>query len=91
MVYGHKTAYGYYWFYEDDFNNNKIDWNYYTSKQKINYDGKYVVQKDLDGNILSTFKSIMEAHRTTNINRQSIQYCLQGKQKTAKNYIFEYI
>ncbi len=91
MVYGHKTAYGYYWFYEDDFNKNKIDWNYYVSNQKIIYDGKCVVQKDLNGNILSTFKSIMEAHRMTNINRQSIQYCLQGKQKTAKNYIFEYI
>lgn len=91
MIYGHKTAYGYYWFYEDDFNNQKIDWDYYTSKQKIKYDGKQIVQKDLNGKIVDKFISIMEAHRITKINRQSIQYCLQGKQKTAKGFIFEYI
>lgn len=92
MITGHKTAYGFYWFYEDDYINNKIDWNYYLKeKRNVNYDGKKVIQKDLNGNIISTFKSIMEAHRITTINRQSIQYCLQGKQKTAKGFIFEYI
>lgn len=69
----------------------KIDWDYYTSKQKIKYDGKQIVQKDLNGKIVAKFISIMEAHRITKINRQSIQYCLQGKQKTAKGFIFEYI
>lgn len=91
MEYGHKTAYGYYWFYEDDYINDKINWDYYLSEQKIIYDGKKVVQKDLNGNIISTFISIMDAHRKTKINRQSIQYCLQGKQKYAKGFIFEYI
>ena len=41
--------------------------------------------------IISTFISIMDAHKKTKINRQSIQYCLQGKQKYAKGFIFEYI
>lgn len=91
MEYGHKTAYGYYWFYEEDYINNKINWDYYLSEQKIIYDGKKVIQKDLNGNIISTFISIMDAHRKTKINRQSIQYCLQGKQKYAKRFIFEYI
>ena len=91
MEYGHNTAYGYYWFYEDDYINDKINWDYYLSEQKIIYDGKKVVQKDLNGNIISTFISIMDAHRKTKINRQSIQYCLQGKQKYAKGFIFEYI
>ena len=91
MEYGHKTAYGYYWFYEEDYINDKINWDYYLSEQKIIYDGKKVVQKDLNGNIISTFISIMDAHRKTKINRQSIQYCLQGKQKYAKGFIFEYI
>lgn len=88
MIYGHKTAYGYYWFYEDDFNNQKIDWNYYTSKQKIKYDGKQIIQRDLSGKIVAKFISIMEAHRATKINRQSIQYCLQGKQKNSKRIHF---
>ena len=91
MEYGHKTAYGYYWFYEEDYINDKINWDYYLSEQKIIYDGKKVVQKDLNGNIISTFISIMDAHRKIKINRQSIQYCLQGKQKYAKGFIFEYI
>ena len=91
MKYGHKTAYGYYWFYEEDYINDKINWDYYLSEQKIIYDGKKVVQKDLNGNIISTFISIMDAHKKTKINRQSIQYCLQGKQKYAKGFIFEYI
>ena len=91
MEYGHKTAYGYYWFYEEDYINDKINWDYYLSEQKIIYDGKKVVQKDLNGNIISTFISIMDAHKKTKINRQSIQYCLQGKQKYAKGFIFEYI
>ena len=91
MEYGHKTAYGQYWFYEEDYINHKINWDYYLSEQKIIYDGKKVVQKDLNGNIISTFISIMDAHRKTKINRQSIQYCLQGKQKYAKGFIFEYI
>lgn len=91
MIYGHKTAYNYYWFYEEDYKNEKIDWDYYFSERKINYDGKQIVQKDLNGNVIATFQSIMDAHRTTKIGRQSIQHCLQGKRKTTKGFIFEYI
>lgn len=91
MKYGHKTAYGYFWFYEDDYNNHNIDWDYYLSERKTEKEGKHIVQKDDYGNIISIFSSIMEAHRVTKINRQGIQYCLQGKQKKTKGFIFEYI
>ena len=51
---------------------------------------KPVVQKDLDGNIITTYFSIHEATRRTGVNRYCINACLSGKQKSSKGFICEY-
>ncbi len=56
-----------------------------TSKQK------YVVSKyDLNGNILETYESIMEAERKTGCFRHGIIMCCKLKRKISKGFLWRY-
>lgn len=57
---------------------------------KIKY-GKPISQHTLDGVLITTYPSTMEAYRITKIHRVGIKYCLQGKYKTAGGYVWKYI
>lgn len=53
---------------------------------------KPVIQKDLNGNFIKRWNSIIEAGKTLNINRANITSCCKknGTYKTAGGFIWEY-
>jgi hypothetical protein len=50
---------------------------------------KPIIQKDMDGNVLNSYKSITDAIKKTKIN--NISACLKGKYLHAGNYKWEYL
>ena len=88
---------------EDKLNNNSdnLEWcdsnynlNYGTRKQRILQTKlktfKKIKQKDLQGKTIKIWKNIMELHKETNYNKQSIHFCCSGKYKTSHGYKWEY-
>ena len=67
-----------------------------TRKYNINYGtaikrrSKPIVQFDNNGNVVGKFKSIREASRYCQIDRHSISFCVNGKQKTSKGFVWKY-
>lgn len=51
---------------------------------------KSVIQKDLQGNFISEFESILSAAKYINGNVSHIISCCKGKRKTHKRYKWEY-
>ena len=49
-----------------------------------------IVQYDLKGNFIAEYPSVQEASRQTRLNRNSINQCLWGNCKRAKQFIFKY-
>ena len=49
-----------------------------------------IVQYDLQGNFIAEYPSVNEASRQTGLNRNSINQCLWGNCKRAKQFIFKY-
>ena len=49
-----------------------------------------VTQKDSENNIVAEFNSVSHAAKVLNIKRDLILRCCNGKQKTAKGFIFNY-
>ena len=49
-----------------------------------------IVQYDLQGNFIAEYPSVQEASRQTGLNRNSINQCLWGNCKRAKQFIFKY-
>ena len=49
-----------------------------------------IVQYDLKGNFIAEYPSVQEASRQTGLNRNSINQCLWGNCKRAKQFIFKY-
>ncbi len=47
-----------------------------------------IIQKDLDGNEIRTYKSLREAHRITGINRSTIAKYLRGERKHAGGFLW---
>lgn len=75
-----KTAGGYIWRYEED--------NYDIDPIKNRYGEKVVLQYDLHGKFLVRHKSITDAAKSVNGNKQAIfQVCL-GKIKTCYGYVW---
>lgn len=54
--------------------------------------GKRIVQMDLSGNFIASYKSIREADRITGIDRSQISKCCQGitNYNSAKGFIWKY-
>ena len=49
-----------------------------------------VDQYDLSGNLINTFKSLIEASEQTGSNIISICLCCRGKRKSANGFVFKY-
>lgn len=76
------TSGGYRWkFADSNFGNNK--------DKKINHK-RGVSQYDLQGNLINTFESMIDASRKTGVERTSIYRCCNGKSKTGSGYIWKY-
>lgn len=59
----------------------------FESKAKLR---RYILQKDLNGNLINTFKSLSSASESCGVNKAYISHCCNGIYNKAKGYIFEY-
>jgi len=59
-------------------------------KWVINNLSKSVLQYDLNGNFIQTWKSLMDIHRTLGFSYSHISQCCNGKRKTANGFIWKY-
>lgn len=79
------SAYGFIWVYKDEYDENKD----YTYKRKP-YANQYpVIQLDRDGNFITEFNSVQDAHKTTGINYCCICDCCKGVQQTAGGFVWK--
>jgi group I intron endonuclease len=65
-----------------------------STKQKISINSpkkKKVLQFELNGNFIKKWDSVIEAAKTLNISKESIQSCCNNKNKTGHGYIWRYI
>ena len=82
----YKTAGGYIWVYEEDYDNFDKE-KHMKECRHIREVNKY----DLDMNYLGTFKSVTEAAKDANGSTGNISLCCLGKLKTAYGYIWRYV
>lgn len=89
-----KTSGNYIWMYEDEYNRIKDDEQkiseivYEANNPTVNRHA--VVQYDFDMNLISEYSSILEAYKSTKVDRKAIKYVCEGKQKSSKGYIWRY-
>lgn len=86
---------------EDKSNNTLSNLEWCDSSYNINYGkrnsivsaklSKKIAQYDLNGNLINTFSSQIEAHNISGISMTSISDCVNGKQKTAGGFIWRRI
>lgn len=81
----YKTAGGYVWVYEDDFE--EFDQNIHRST--ITH-VKEVNKYDLNMNFLEEYKSVTEAAKSVGGATGNISLCCKGKRRTAYGYIWKY-
>ena len=80
----YKHAGGYVWIYKEEYDPTKI----YIYKNSVY---KEVVQIDTDGNIISTYGSIIEASNMTGIKGSAISRCCAKDGSTAGGFIWKYV
>lgn len=87
-----KTIHNFVFRYESDnvsfgkpLSNEELDWI------NRNDSNTPIVQYDLKGNYIKTFKSIVDATHETNTSKSSISGCLSEKNKVGGNYIWKYL
>lgn len=69
---------------------NNLEWC--TSQYNIDYSlAKQVLQYDLSGNYITTWKSVNEIERCLGFFHGNISACCLGKIKTAYNFIWKYL
>ena len=86
----HKTAYGFTWEYEKNYNLNKDYSKYFIRENSKNKNKVNMIEIDTR-EIIRTFDSITEASKYVKCCPSNITACCKGRQKTVKGYIFEYI
>ena len=82
----HKTAYGYVWVYEKDYD---ILMNYANRFVKKTT-SKQVYQFDIHGKLIDIYSSVVEASVITRIDKSNISQCARHIQKTAGGFIWLY-
>lgn len=80
-------------------NINNLEWVSQSDNMKHAYENglqfsskpncKCVSQYDLNNNLIATFESIGDAHIATDICKQSISMCINGKRSTAGGFIWK--
>lgn len=73
-------------------NNNVDNLEFCTSQYNVDYSvSKPVNQYSLDGRLLYTYKSTMEAERQTGVPHQNICQCCLGKRLSAGDFIWKFV
>ena len=85
LLHKSKSACGYIWLYNNEFNNFSID-DYIAYSSHM----REILQYDLNKKYLKTFKSISDASKEVNGATGNISRCCSGKYKTAYGYIWKY-
>lgn len=84
----YKTAGGYVFMYEDEYEEQKD--NLKDKIIKLNPHKRAVIQLSLNDEIICSYDTIREASKILNINRKSINNVCKGKQKIAGNFKWMY-
>lgn len=101
-LYGHKSAYGFYWMYEADYNDGKFKKSYFepkpplTEQERINKvlkrtTIKPVGQFTLDGELKQIFSCSREAAFILGLNIVSIRSCCAGHMNSYSGYLQKYV
>lgn len=80
-----KSAGGYLWVYQDEYELNPYAFSYNPKKQ-----GKSIVQLTVDNKYIAEYEGLSSASSALNIDTSSICACCKGKQKTAGGYKWMY-
>ena len=85
-------AYGYFWIYEEDFDNLKISLeDYLIQKYQINGKNKCVLQiNPLNGEVIKRYLSISDASKSTGIPYKRIHRVCSGERNKCKGFIWKY-
>lgn len=81
-----------------DQNKSNLEWcsfnynvNYGTRNKRLSLSkNKAIAQYDVDGKFIEIYPSIANAAVQSNIHRENISNCLNGRQKTAGGYVWKY-
>ena len=87
---GRKSAGGFMWLYENDYEELKYSLEFTYNNNCGEYNKEPVVQLSLKGEFIKEYTSLSNAERETGIPRGNITSCLTGKNKTAGGYKWEY-
>lgn len=82
-LYGYRTAGGFYWVFEEDYDGKAPD--------KTNRRGKVVAQYALSGEHITTYNSLANAAIAVGCTSQAISCVLSGVQKTTRGFIFKLV
>jgi len=84
-----KTAYGFIFCYEDEFNELGLE-NILKNRKKYTSNSKIVLQYNKNGEFINEYISVGEASRVNGINASHISGCCRGIRGSAKGYIWKY-
>lgn len=83
-----KTIGGYYWIYKEEYENNTVDWDYYTN---INVSApKRVSQYDLCMNLIKVWDSTYQIQVCKEYSASEISSVCHYKKKTYKGYVWRF-
>ena len=87
--YGYKTAFGFYWMYKKDYENNGFNLENYKYPDN-HYNVKPILQYDLNNNFIKEYVSARECERQTKIGYKLISRVCNGGRPYTHGYIFKF-
>lgn len=83
-----KTIGGFIWVYKEEYDNNKVDWNYYFERN--NRLPKKVLQFDLEMNFIREWDSLTQIAKELSISTGDISNVCHLKRKTSHGFIWRF-
>lgn len=83
-----RSAYGYYWLYEDDYNTIKDLQQYFQTQEKVQ---KVAKIDPVTHKIIKEYKSCWQAAKELNLDAAHIRRVCKGQRKTHGNFSWKYI
>jgi hypothetical protein len=83
-----KTIGGFYWIYEEEYNNNTVDWNYYLNiNESI---PKRVSQFDLQMNLVKIWDSVYQSKIIGGYTASEVSAVCNHRKKTHKGFVWRF-